>query len=109
MRERGAPIVIKASGLAAGKGAMVCPTVEEAEAALDSMLGDLTFGEAGREVVVEEFMQGEELSLFALTDGARALLLLPSQDHKRVGEGDTGPNVITSYSIHYTKLYDPPA
>ncbi len=92
VRERGAPIVIKASGLAAGKGAMVCPTVEEAEAALDSMLGDLTFGEAGREVVVEEFMQGEELSLFALTDGARALLLLPSQDHKRVGEGDTGPN-----------------
>lgn len=92
VREQGAPIVVKASGLAAGKGAVVCATVEEAVGALGSMLGDLCFGEAGREVVVEDFMEGEELSVFALADGARCLLLLPSQDHKRVGEGDTGPN-----------------
>lgn len=92
VRERGAPIVVKASGLAAGKGAVVCGTVEEAVRALDSMLGELAFGEAGREVVIEEFMEGEELSIFAVSDGTRALLLLPSQDHKRVGEGDTGPN-----------------
>jgi len=92
VRERGAPIVVKASGLAAGKGAVVCETVEAAVAAVGSMLGDLAFGEAGREVVIEEFMDGEELSVFAIADGERALLLLPSQDHKRVGEGDTGPN-----------------
>jgi phosphoribosylamine---glycine ligase len=90
--ERGAPIVVKASGLAAGKGAVVCATVEEAIAAVRSMLSELAFGEAGREVVVEDFMEGEELSAFALSDGERALMLLPSQDHKRVGEGDTGPN-----------------
>jgi len=92
VRERGAPIVVKASGLAAGKGAVVCDTVEEAVAAVASMLDDLTFGEAGREVVVEDFLEGEELSIFALADGERALMLLPSQDHKRVGEKDTGPN-----------------
>ena len=92
VRERGAPIVVKASGLAAGKGAVVCRTVEEAVHAVDSMLGDFTFGEAGRVVVVEDFMEGEEISVFAVTDGERCVLLLPSQDHKRVGEGDTGPN-----------------
>lgn len=92
VRERGAPIVVKASGLAAGKGAVVCTSVEEALAAVGAMMGDLAFGEAGREVVVEECLQGEELSIFAIADGERALLLLPSQDHKRVGEGDTGPN-----------------
>lgn len=92
VRERGAPIVVKASGLAAGKGAVVCTTVEEALDAVDAMLGDLSFGEAGREVVVEDFMEGEELSVFAVADGARCVFLLPSQDHKRVGEGDTGPN-----------------
>ena len=92
VRERGAPIVVKASGLAAGKGAVVCATVDEAVEAVDAMLGDLSFGEAGREVVVEDFMEGEELSLFAVADGQRCVLLLPSQDHKRVGEGDTGPN-----------------
>ncbi|HSM59152.1 MAG TPA: phosphoribosylamine--glycine ligase, partial [Longimicrobiales bacterium] len=64
VRERGAPIVVKASGLAAGKGAVVCGTVEEAVGALDAMLGELAFGEAGREVVIEEFMEGEELSIF---------------------------------------------
>ena len=92
VRERGAPIVVKASGLAAGKGAVVCATVEEAVDAVASMLGDLSFGEAGREVVVEDFMEGEEISVFAVADGAHTALLLASQDHKRVGEGDSGPN-----------------
>jgi phosphoribosylamine--glycine ligase len=88
----GAPIVVKASGLAAGKGAVVCETVEEGLAAIRSMMGELAFGEAGREVVVEEFMTGEELSVFAVADGEDVLTLLPSQDHKRIGEGDTGLN-----------------
>ncbi len=92
VRENGAPIVVKASGLAAGKGAVVCTTEEEAVGTIRSMLSDLAFGEAGREVVIEEFMEGEELSVFAVTDGERCVILVPSQDHKRVGEGDTGPN-----------------
>ncbi|NNM05953.1 MAG: phosphoribosylamine--glycine ligase [Gemmatimonadetes bacterium] len=92
IREQGAPIVIKASGLAAGKGAIVCDREEEALQAVREMLEDFRFGEAGREVVVEECMRGEELSVFVLTDGREFLTLLPSQDHKRVGEGDTGPN-----------------
>jgi phosphoribosylamine--glycine ligase len=92
VREKGAPIVVKASGLAAGKGAVVCMTVAEAETTISSMLGDLTFGEAGREVVIEEFMEGEEVSIFAVCDGRDFVLLQPSQDHKRVGEGDSGLN-----------------
>jgi hypothetical protein len=88
----GAPVVVKASGLAAGKGAIVCDTVEAACQAARHMLEDLRFGEAGRQVVVEECMRGEELSVFALTDGRSVLTLLPSQDHKRLGEGDVGPN-----------------
>jgi phosphoribosylamine--glycine ligase len=92
VRERGAPIVVKASGLAAGKGAVVCMSEDDAFSAIRAMLGDLSFGEAGREVVVEDFMEGEEISVFAVADGTHAVLLLPSQDHKRVGEGDTGPN-----------------
>jgi len=92
VHERGAPIVVKASGLAAGKGAVVCESVDDAIETLRAMLGDLRFGEAGREVVIEEFMEGEELSVFALADGDRVLAMLPSQDHKRIGEGDTGPN-----------------
>ncbi|CAN5689232.1 phosphoribosylamine--glycine ligase [soil metagenome] len=92
VRERGAPIVVKASGLAAGKGAVVCETVPEALTALDEMLGRHTLGDAGHEVVIEDFMRGEELSVFALCDGKRALPMLPAQDHKRVGEGDRGPN-----------------
>ena len=92
VREVGAPVVVKASGLAAGKGAVVCETLDGALSALRSMMTERIFGEAGREVVVEEFMRGEELSVFALADGRDALLMLPSQDHKRVGEGDTGPN-----------------
>lgn len=92
LEAHGAPVVVKASGLAAGKGAVVCETVDDATEAARAMMGDLTFGEAGREVVIEEFMEGEELSLFALCDGTVAIPLLASQDHKRVGEGDVGPN-----------------
>ena len=89
---RGAPIVVKASGLAAGKGALVCMTLDEAHEALSAMLEDEAFGDAGAEVVIEEYMDGEEVSVFALTDGEHYVLLSPAQDHKRVGEGDTGPN-----------------
>ncbi|HSL71431.1 MAG TPA: phosphoribosylamine--glycine ligase [Longimicrobiales bacterium] len=92
LREHGAPIVVKASGLAAGKGAVVCSTVEGAIETAHAMLQGNRFGEAGREVVIEEFMEGEELSVLALTDGEYALPLVPAQDHKRIGEGDTGPN-----------------
>jgi len=91
-REFGAPVVIKASGLAAGKGVIVCETMTDADAAVDSMLTDDSFGAAGREVLVEEFMEGEELSLFAITDGTTVLPMLPAQDHKRLLEGDRGPN-----------------
>ncbi len=92
VREMGAPIVVKADGLAAGKGAIVCESEEDAIEAIDTMLSDMTFGEAGRRVVVEEFMEGEEVSLFAVSDGRRFVVLSPAQDHKRVGVGDTGPN-----------------
>ncbi len=92
IREHGAPIVVKASGLAAGKGAVVCPTVDDAIAAARSMLSDGAFGAAGHEVVIEDFLEGEELSVFALSDGEDVLPMVPAQDHKRVGEGDAGPN-----------------
>jgi phosphoribosylamine---glycine ligase len=92
LQETGAPVVVKASGLAAGKGAVVCLELAEALEAVEDMLGRGAFGEAGNEVVIEEFMRGEELSLFALTDGETVLPMLPAQDHKRVGEGETGPN-----------------
>lgn len=92
VRKVGAPIVIKASGLAAGKGAVVCMTLAEAEDALSAMMQDQVFGDAASEVVVEEFMEGEEASIFALCDGSDYVLLSPAQDHKRIGEGDTGPN-----------------
>jgi phosphoribosylamine---glycine ligase len=91
-RAFGAPVVIKASGLAAGKGVVVAMTLDEAHAAIRSMLEDNLFGAAGAEVLVEEFMTGEELSLFVLTDGDTAVPLPAAQDHKRVGEGDSGPN-----------------
>lgn len=90
--EMGAPIVVKADGLAGGKGAFVCSTLEEAHEALDQIVQDRTFGEAGEQVVIEEFMEGEEASVFALTDGSNYVLLTPSQDHKPIGEGGTGPN-----------------
>ncbi len=91
IRKNGAPIVVKADGLAAGKGVVVAMTEAEAEAAVHDILGG-SFGAAGAEVVVEEFLEGEEASIFALVDGTRALPLASAQDHKRVGDGDTGPN-----------------
>ncbi len=86
------PLVVKASGLAAGKGAVVCATRAEARAAVTRMLGEHAFGEAGDEVVIESFLPGEELSVFAVTNGREMSLLPAAQDYKRVGEGDTGPN-----------------
>ena len=91
LREKGAPIVVKADGLAAGKGVVVAETLAQAEAAVDDMFGG-AFGAAGAEVVIEEFMTGEEASFFVLCDGEAALPIGTAQDHKRVGEGDTGPN-----------------
>jgi phosphoribosylamine--glycine ligase len=91
-RAFGAPIVIKASGLAAGKGVIVAPTLEEADRAIDFMLVEGGFGQAGAEVLVEEFMQGEEASLFFLTDGTRIAGFPPAQDHKRLEDHDRGPN-----------------
>ena len=85
------PIVVKADGLAAGKGVIIATTREEAEAAVDACLSG-AFGSAGAEVVIEEFLHGEEASFFALCDGVHALALASAQDHKRVGDGDTGPN-----------------
>jgi len=91
IRSRGAPIVVKADGLAAGKGVIVAERVPEAEAAVDMIFGG-AFGSAGAEVVVEDFLEGEEASFFALCDGERAIAFASAQDHKRVGDGDTGPN-----------------
>ncbi|MEO1452918.1 MAG: phosphoribosylamine--glycine ligase [Pseudomonadota bacterium] len=88
---QGAPIVVKADGLAAGKGVVVAMDVDEALAAIDDMFGG-AFGSAGAEVVIEEFMEGEEASFFVLCDGTDVLPIGTAQDHKRVGEGDTGPN-----------------
>lgn len=90
--EQGAPIVVKTDGLAAGKGVILCDTVEEAHEAVDSMMADKTFGDAGNEIVVEEFLEGEEVSFFVLADGEHILPLASAQDHKAVGEGDTGLN-----------------
>ena len=91
-REQGAPLVIKADGLAAGKGAMVCATLPEADAAIRLCLDEDAFGAAGRTVVVEEFMTGEEASFFVITDGASALPLPAAQDHKAIFDDDRGPN-----------------
>ena len=90
--EKGAPIVVKADGLAAGKGVIICQSIAEAHAAIDAMMAEKIFGAAGNEVVVEEFLDGEEASFFALVDGTTALPLVAAQDHKAVGDGDTGPN-----------------
>lgn len=91
VREQGAPIVVKADGLAAGKGVTIAHTVDEALTAVEQALGG-KFGDAGNEVVIEAFLEGEEASFFALVDGEHALELETAQDHKTVGEGDTGPN-----------------
>jgi phosphoribosylamine--glycine ligase len=88
----GAPIVIKADGLAAGKGVIVAMSLAEAEAAITDMLGGYVFGAAGARVVIEEYLDGEEASFISMVDGKTALPMATSQDHKRVGDGDTGPN-----------------
>jgi len=92
VRRRGAPIVVKADGLAAGKGVVVAQTVAEAEAAISEMMEQSTLGQAGASLVIEECLVGEEISLFAFCDGETAVLVGAAQDHKRIGEGDTGPN-----------------
>ncbi len=92
IRKTGAPIVVKADGLAAGKGVIIAQTVDEAIEAANDMLSGTSFGSAGAEIVVEEFMDGEEISFFALTDGKTVVPFASAQDHKRVGDGDTGPN-----------------
>ena len=92
VRDKGAPIVIKADGLAAGKGVIVAMTLQEAEDAVRDMLSGNAFGDAGARVVIEEFLDGEEASFISMVDGRTALPMATSQDHKRVGDGDTGPN-----------------
>lgn len=92
IRDQGAPIVVKADGLAAGKGVVVAMTEKEAMDAVDDIMGDHKFGEAGARVVLEEFMDGEEASLLAFTDGKIVVPMIASQDHKRVNDGDEGPN-----------------
>lgn len=92
IREKGVPIVVKADGLAAGKGVIIARTEEEAIAAVDSILVDRVFGSAGSEIIVEEFLDGEEVSFFALIDGTTALPLASAQDHKPAFDGDKGPN-----------------
>ena len=92
VREIGAPVVVKASGLAAGKGVVVCETIDDADRAIDAMLVQRTFGVAGSELLVEEFMDGEEISVFAVTNGDWLVPLPPAQDHKRLLNGDRGPN-----------------
>jgi phosphoribosylamine--glycine ligase len=92
LRQRGAPIVVKADGLAAGKGVIVAETLDQAEAAVTDMLSGNAFGEAGCRVVIEEFLEGEEASFIVMVDGKNILPMATSQDHKRIGEGDTGPN-----------------
>ena len=92
IRSKGAPIVVKADGLAAGKGVIVAMTLAEAEDAVRDMLSGNAFGDAGARVVIEEFLEGEEASFISMVDGRTALPMATSQDHKRVGDGDTGPN-----------------
>ena len=92
LNEKGVPIVIKADGLAAGKGVIVAETMEQAETAIKDMLSGNAFGEAGHRVVIEEFLDGEEASFIVMADGKNILPMATSQDHKRVGDGDTGLN-----------------
>jgi phosphoribosylamine--glycine ligase len=92
LRDKGAPIVVKADGLAAGKGVIVAMTLADAEAAVTDLLSGNAFGDAGARVVIEEFLEGEEASFISMVDGRTALPMATSQDHKRVGDGDTGPN-----------------
>jgi phosphoribosylamine--glycine ligase len=92
IRDQNRPLVVKASGLAAGKGALVCDTPEQALSTARAILRDGIFGAAGQEIVIEEKLTGEEVSMLAVTDGYDVACLIPAQDHKRIGEGDTGPN-----------------
>jgi len=109
IRRRGAPVVVKADGLASGKGVVVAATVEEAEAALDTIMRDRAFGDSGAAVVVEECLVGEEVSLFALCDGTDAVFLGAAQDHKRLGDGDAGPNTGGMGAISPVPGFDPAA
>jgi phosphoribosylamine--glycine ligase len=92
LERRQAPIVVKADGLAQGKGVVVATTLEEAKQAVEDMLGRGAYGEAGRHVIIEEFLDGDELTIMAFTDGKAVIPMVASQDHKRVGDHDTGPN-----------------
>ena len=107
IRRRGAPIVVKADGLASGKGVVVAATVEEAEAAVDLIMSAHAFGDAGNTVVIEECLQGWECSLFALCDGTDAIFLGAARDYKRVGDGDTGPNTGGMGAISPVPGFDP--
>lgn len=109
IRRRGAPVVVKADGLASGKGVVVAATVEEAEAALDMMMRDRAFGESGAAVVIEECLLGEEVSLFALCDGTDAVFLGAAQDHKRLRDGDAGPNTGGMGAVCPVPGFDPAA
>ncbi len=106
LRRQQAPIVVKASGLAAGKGVIVCQTLEEAENALDLIMRKRAFGAAGDEVLIEEYLEGQEASLLAFSDGTTVVPMVPARDYKRVGDGDRGPNTggMGGYapSIHLT-------
>lgn len=92
LRKTGAPVVVKANGLAAGKGVVVAMDLETALTAVDQMMTAKVFGESGTEIVIEEYLEGEEASLLAFCDGHTAVPMIPAQDHKRIGDGDTGPN-----------------
>src|SRR5690606_4002314 len=92
VRRLGAPVVVKASGLAAGKGVTVARTIREADEAINRIMEERVFGDAGETVVVEEFLEGEEASLLAFVDGEKALLMPGAQDHKAAYDGDRGPN-----------------
>ncbi len=107
IRRRGAPVVVKADGLAAGKGVVVAATVEDAEAAVGMMMRDRSFGDSGASVVIEECLAGEEVSLFALCDGADAVFLGAAQDYKRAGDGDTGPNTGGMGALSPVPGFDP--
>jgi phosphoribosylamine--glycine ligase len=101
------PVVVKASGLAAGKGVLICTTLDSAEAAVKDMLAGSSFGESGKEVVIEEFLEGEEASLHLICSGESYVTLPMSQDHKKVGEGDTGLNTGGMGSIRTYALGHP--
>ena len=92
VRESAMPVVIKADGLAAGKGVVIATTLAEAESTIDAMMVEKSHGDAGTSLVIEEFLEGEEVSFFALVDGQNILPLASAQDHKQVGDGETGPN-----------------